>query len=81
MPIAPGAVPIVGQPFTLKVISCPVNATLTCNCGGADVDVTIVGSVSAACPSCHKIYNFAFNPTTGKLEGMIALPAGDQVPS
>jgi hypothetical protein len=74
-------VPIVGQPFTLKTIGCPVNATLSCNCGGAMTDVTIVASVAAACPSCQKVFNIGFNPTTNKLEVLVGLPPVQQVPS
>ena len=36
-------VPIVGQPFTVQSLYCPVNAVFTCNCGGADTTVTIAG--------------------------------------
>jgi hypothetical protein len=39
----------------------------------------IVQSVQAACPSCHKIYNAAFNPLTLKLETAMGIP--EPVPS
>jgi len=67
-------VPIVGQPFTLTMARCPVDATLTCNCGGADAAVTITASVQAACPSCGRQYLLAFNPTTAKLEVYVNSP-------
>jgi hypothetical protein len=74
-------VPIVGQPFTLTGIAVPVNATLTCNCGGADVAVTITMSTSMACPSCRKRYNAVFNPLQNKIEFQIAVPEAEKVPS
>ena len=72
---------IIGQPFTLHTAWCPVNMTLTCNCGGVETSVTIVGSVSAACPSCRRVYNAGFNPTTGKMEMSVGVPQAEQVPS
>jgi len=77
-PAAPG-VPIVGQPFALVRVSTPVNATLTCNCGGAETLVTVVASIPAACPSCRKVYSVAFNPCTGQLQIQIGLPQPEQV--
>jgi hypothetical protein len=73
--------PIVGQPFSIKAIWVPCNATLHCNCGGADVDVTIENSVASACPSCGKSYNCAFNPMQNKVEFSIAVPEPEKVPS
>ena len=67
-------VPVVGQPFTLVSVSCPMNAHLRCNCGSTNADVSIVGSVGAACPSCGKMFNMAFNPTTMKVECVIGVP-------
>lgn len=66
--------PVVGQPFTLVSVSCPMNAVLHCNCGGAETDVAIVGSVGAACPTCGRMFNLAFNPTTMKVECVIGVP-------
>ena len=78
----PTAVPIVGQPFSIQSLYCPVNAVFTCNCGGAaDTTVTIAGSVAASCPACQTSYNVAFNPTTGKLEVRVHVPTGEKVPS
>ncbi len=78
-PSAPVAgVPIVGQPFTLHSVMCPVTATLSCNCGGPDTAVNIVASVAAECPSCHRVYNFAFNPTKNQLEVQMAVPTAEQ---
>jgi len=59
-------IPVLGQPFTFTQCFIPVNATLTCNCGGLPelCQVTIVGSVGAACGHCKKEYNVAFNPTS-----------------
>lgn len=74
-------VPMVGQPFTLRAVSVPMNATLTCNCGGEDTAVTILNSVAAACPSCRRSYNAAFNPLQNKVEFQIAIPKGEEVPS
>jgi hypothetical protein len=68
------AVPIIGQPFTVENIWLPCNAKLHCNCGGADVAVTIVNSESSACPSCQKVYNCAFNPQKNAVEFSIAVP-------
>jgi hypothetical protein len=79
-PQAPG-VPILGQPFQLKNIYCPVTANLSCTCGGAETDVAIVASVPGTCPSCHKIFNIAFNPTTMKLEVLMMVPTEEKVPS
>ena len=70
---------IVGQPFTIESLGVPCNARLRCNCGGADVAVVIVGSVSAACPSCHRVYNCAFNPMQNKVEFQIAVPEPPKV--
>lgn len=77
----PGGMPIVGQPFTVKTLGVPMNMSLTCNCGGADVDVVIIASVSAACPSCRKVYNAIFNPQNGQIQMQIGVPAAEQVPA
>jgi len=74
-------VPIVGQPFTLLTAGCPMNMTLTCNCGGPETAVAIVSSVAAACPSCRRVYNAMFNPTTGKVEMHVQVPTKELVPS
>ncbi len=71
--------PIVGQPFTLSSVWMPVHAILTCNCGGSDTKVSIVGSVAGQCQSCKKTYNAAFNPTNGKIEMQIGTPTAEQV--
>lgn len=70
------AVPVVGQPFTLTGIACPINATLTCNCGGAETAVQIIGSHAAPCQSCGKLYNGAFNPQKNAVEFVISMPKG-----
>lgn len=80
LPFPHAGVPVVGQPFTIASMYCPINATLTCNCGGADTTLTIVGSVAVQCPSCQKSYNAAFNPITAKIEIKIVAPT-EQVPS
>jgi len=80
LPFPHAAVPVVGQPFTIASIYCPINATLACNCGGDDTTVTIVMSVPAACPSCGKTYSAAFNPVTAKIELKINAPQ-PQVPA
>jgi len=67
-------VPIIGQPFTLTMARCVVDAVLTCNCGGAETTVTITASVEAACPSCRRRYVLAFNPTNAKLEIYVNIP-------
>lgn len=81
LPFPHTGVPVVGQPFTIASMYCPINATLTCNCGGAETTVTIVGSEPATCPSCGKTYTAGFNPVTAKIEIKIALPGTDQVPA
>lgn len=81
LPFPHTGVPVVGQPFTIASIYCPINATLACNCGGAETTVTIVGSVEAACPSCRRTYNAGFNPVTAKIEFHIRVPNAEQVPS
>ena len=84
IPFPHAGVPVVGQPFTFTSIYCPINATLTCNCGGPPGDattVTIVGSQAAPCPNCRKVYNLGFNPTNGQVQVNIAAPAPEQVPS
>lgn len=68
-------VPVIGQPFTLVSVRVPMDAQLTCNCGGADTTVTILASVAAACPGCKKVYNALFNPTNGRIEMQIGMPA------
>lgn len=73
-------VPIIGQPFQLHQIMCPVSAKLTCNCGGPDTAVEIKMSTQANCPSCGRGFNIAFNPTTQKIEMSIAIPK-PEVPS
>lgn len=75
------AVPIVGQPFTIKNLWVPCNAKLDCNCGGADVEIAIVNSESCACPSCRKVYNCAFNPQKNAVEFSIAVPEPPKVAS
>jgi hypothetical protein len=75
------AVPIVGQPFTLEAISVPCNAKLRCNCGGTDVQIMIANSVAVACPSCHRVFNVAFNPTKNAVEFHIAAPEPPKVAS
>lgn len=73
---------IVGQPFTIENIWVPCNVKLRCNCGlGEDVTVVIENSVSAACPSCRKIYNCGFNPMQNKVEFAISVPEAEKVPS
>lgn len=72
---------IIGQPMTIHTAFCPVTATLTCNCGGDNTAVTITLSQQAACPSCGRMFNAAFNPTTNKMEFVIALPKPEEVPS
>lgn len=72
---------IVGQPFTLEAISVPCSARLRCNCGGAEVSVSIIHSVAASCPSCQKSYNALFNPTTNSVEFQIAVPEPPKVAS
>lgn len=72
---------IIGQPFTLEAISVPCNAKIRCNCGGADVSVSIINSTAAACPSCLKSYNALFNPTTNSVEFQIAVPEPPKEPS
>lgn len=73
---------IVGQPFTIENMWLPCNAKLRCNCGlGDDVAVVIVNSESAACPSCHKVYNCAFNPQKNAVEFSIAVPEPPKVAS
>jgi hypothetical protein len=76
----PAGVPIVGQPFSIVSIYCPITATITCHCGGPDTTVSVVLSVAASCPRCHKSYNLALNPTTGKIEMQVGVPT-EQVPS
>ena len=76
----PTGVKIVGQPFTVTGVAVPMNMTLTCNCGGAETTVTILGSVSAPCPSCGKVYNAIFNPTNNQIQMQIGVPA-EKVPS
>jgi len=75
--------PVVGQPFTIVSTYCPITATLRCNCGGAEAETTvsIVNSVAAPCPSCHKSYNLGLNPTDGKIAVHIGVPPAEQVPS
>lgn len=70
----PPGIPILGQPATLQMIRIRVDATLICNCGGPDTTVVIVQSVQGECPSCHKVYNAAFNPVTLKLETAMGIP-------
>lgn len=77
----PSTTPIVGQPFTVKSLGVPMNMQLTCNCGGADTEVAIVGSVSSACPSCRRVYNAIFNPQTGEINMQIGVPADEKEPS
>ena len=85
-------VAIVGQPFYLTMVRCLVDAILTCNCGGAltrvephaSAELTTVeihASEPSACPSCGRIFNMAFNPTTAKLEIVITMPTKHEVPS
>lgn len=78
-PAASPAVPLVGQPFKVVAIWCPVNLTLDCNCGGEQVRVEVVGSLPTACPSCGKVYRVAFNPMTQKIEMQIAIPQAQVV--
>jgi hypothetical protein len=80
-PFGQAPVTIIGQPFTLVSIFCPVTASLRCNCGGAPTQIDIVDSVEAACPSCRKVYNIRFNPTTNQLEVQMSIPGTAQVPS
>jgi hypothetical protein len=74
-------VAIVGQPFTIVSVGVPMNVKLTCNCGGPDTEVLIVGSVAAACPSCRKLYNALFNPQNGQIQMSVGLPAPELIPS
>jgi hypothetical protein len=75
-------VPLVGQPFTLISAYVPMHMTLSCNCGGVDTQVAIVASVAAACPSCARTFNAAFNPTTNQVQMQIGIPKADEkVPS
>jgi len=55
-------VPVIGQPFTVVAVKIPIDAQLTCNCGGSDTAVTILGSVPAQCKSCGTLYNVQINP-------------------
>lgn len=71
---APSSIPVIGQPFQLTMVRCLVDATLSCNCGGESTTVEIRGSVGAPCPSCGRVFNMAFNPTTNKMEVSIAVP-------
>ncbi len=73
-PAAPVGGHVLGQPFTITRCYVPTNLTLTCNCGGEQTTVEIVGSVSEECPSCHTVYNAAFNPMQNKLEMQMAKP-------
>jgi hypothetical protein len=74
-------VPLVGQPFTVESIGVPMNMTLTCNCAiGDDRTVKIIGSVSAACAGCGKVYNALFNPQNGQIQMSVGLPT-PKVPS
>ena len=74
-------VPIVGQPFTLVKVEIPVNATLTCNCGGDHTNVEIVASAPTACASCGKTYLPLFNMATGQLQIQISVPKTEGQPS
>ncbi len=74
-------VPIVGQPFTLQKIMCPITATLSCNCGGTNTVVEITQSQPGTCPSCGRQFNLAFNPTTAGIECSIAVPKAEGEPS
>ena len=68
-------VPIIGQPVTILAVSLPVNATLRCNCGGAECVVVIVLSAPGTCPSCGKTYVIqSFNPATGQLSVGMTVP-------
>jgi hypothetical protein len=78
---APAGTPIVGQPFTLKTVGIPMNATLSCNCGGADTEVTILLSAPAACPSCGTMYGLFFNPQTMQVCMNMVKPQPEGVPS
>ena len=79
IPFQAVGVPLVGQPFQLLEVGVPVNAKLSCACC-PDQILEIVGSVPVTCPGCGKVFNARFNPTNGKLEFFIGLPAA-QVPA
>ena len=50
---APGAVPIIGQPFELS--ACLVTALLTCKCTGLH-PLLITTNAVTACPACKRGY-------------------------
>lgn len=74
---------LVGQPFSIHTLMVPVSAVLTCNCGGPadDTKVEITLSVAAACKSCGRQYNAAFNPQKNAVEFSIAVPEPPKEPS
>jgi hypothetical protein len=77
---APG-VPIIGQPLTIRMIKCPVDATFTCNCVPGGTELSIVASQPVTCPLCQKQFAMAFNPTTNGLEIAIGTPSKELVPA
>ena len=58
-PIAfpPAAIPIVGQPFTLKGWFPTV--VIVCNCGEAHEPILLVGEGPQACPACKRTFVIA----------------------
>ena len=62
---APSAVPIVGQPITVRSIAVPINVVFDCNCGGEHPPVEIVLSQPGRCEGCGKVYVVTFAPPPG----------------
>lgn len=68
-------VPIVGQPFSVQQLGICVNLKLACNCTTPASTVAIVASAPTPCPGlCGKVYNAMIDPTTNRLEVVIATP-------
>ena len=79
IPFQAVGVPVLGQPFVIRHVVVPVNATLSCNCGGPETTVTIVGSVPSGCPSCGQTFNITYDPSgSGRFAvNIIPRPSGE----